>query len=315
MDSGETSKRSEDEADAASGLRQAAIAGDKTLVRKLLGQNQDTTAQSSDASGRALLRIAVEHARLPIIPILLDHGADIETLDSSGRTALHQAVGCNDVTLSKLLLNWGANPHADREVPLYQAVMNGDVEVVKLLLQHGADTGIPGKDGRTAQQVADQQNLKDLAALLRSGPVLEGPAIKSDKAKQRDVPLLTPPPLAPPRNNPAKIATCHVFEATIIEFYTDDDREQRYQQSATIYDLLYGRGPQGILIEERPESLRSRQADFTWYHLPANNVRVVAHSKTLENVLTLALQMEWVEVSPSSSATPKLALSRFYPEG
>ncbi|KAK3309262.1 ankyrin repeat-containing domain protein [Chaetomium strumarium] len=167
-----------------------------------------------------------------------------------------------------------AQPHAGRELPLHQAVANGHAEVVKLLLQHGADPGIRDKNGRTAKQVAEQQDLEELATLFRTGPVLEGPAITSDKGKQREVPLVIPAPHPTPRNNPAKMAACQAFEATIIEFYTEE-REQRYQQSATIYDLLYGKGPDEILSERRPESLQPRQADFTWYHLPANNVGVV----------------------------------------
>jgi ankyrin repeat protein len=469
----------EDEADAAARLRRAVIEGDESLVRELLGQNRGNAAQSSDAGGRTLLDFAVEHGQLSLIPILLEHGVDIEALDASGRTALHRAVGSNDLTLSKLLLNCGANieattsdgekplwqaanggteavarlllergadvesfnpksgttalfeavnqghvglikllleagadidarplisenatarpgedatrrtrrgsvvyseasgyqrhhrehkhkfrrsalkmeeekrttgpvyrkattrhshvhaypapapdlppeesasktdeevrppprrndvpasqSHPGRELPLHQAVANGDAEVVKLLLQHGADPAIRGKDGRTAQQVADEQHLEGLATLLRTGPVLEGPAITSNKGKPREVPPVTPIPHAPPRSNPAKIAACQAFEATIIEFYTEE-REQRYQQSATMYDLLYGKGPEEILRERRDQSLQARQANFTWYHLPANNVSVLADFVNLERVLTLPLQMEWTEVSPGSQA-------------
>ncbi|RYO80935.1 hypothetical protein DL766_007498 [Monosporascus sp. MC13-8B] len=487
MDPGESSKTPN--RDAVSQLYQAVIAGDENLVKELLGHNKNI-AQASDGGGRTVLHVAVEHAQLSLIPILLDHGADIEALDPLGRTLLHQAVGCNNVPLSTLLLECGANveattsdsekplwiaanhgyelvakvllqykadvesfntesgttalfeavnrghvglikllldngadtdarrvvpqtvqermrqgpprpamspalphlpgggalpppppppvripgyhpgvahphqalkfkksslpggifqksvstprrrkpeivsvlpprpassegprplagqvqshpmfahphhmprsrrpiqpsqglpplppppvtlapqpgqPKEDRERPLHRAVMNGNIEIVKLLLQHGADIGIRGKDGRSAQQVADEQNVAELAALLRSGLLLEGPAIKNEEAKQRDLPSVDSQALPPPRGNPAKMAACKAFEATIIEFYTED-REQRYQQSAPIYELLYGKGPQGILGAERPESVAGKTANFTWYHLPANNMEWV----------------------------------------
>jgi hypothetical protein len=156
--------------------------------------------------------------------------------------------------------------------------MNGDIEIVKLLLRHGADVSIRGKDGRSAQQVADERNLTDIAALLRSGLLLEGPAIEKEgrAKKQQDMRFVDSSQVfPPPGENPAKMAACKAFEATIIEFYTED-REQRYQQSAPIYELLYGKGPQGILDPDRPETVAGKRASFTWYHLPANNVGVPA---------------------------------------
>jgi ankyrin repeat protein len=190
-------------------------------------------------------------------------------------------------------------PEADREIPLHRAIMNGDAELVKLLLQHGADVRIPGKDGRSAQQVADEQKEKEFAALLRSGLLLEGPEIKKEggEGKLPETPrLVIPRALPPPRHNSAKMAACRAFEATVMEFYTDD-REQRYQQSAPVYDLLYGKGPQAILDAERPESVAGETPKFTWYHLPANNVRTL-YFINLGNGLILTLQMEWVEVRP-----------------
>ncbi len=159
-------------------------------------------------------------------------------------------------------------PKPDREIPLHKAVLNGDIEIIRLLLQHGADISIRGKDGRSAQQVAEERDVGELAALLHSGFLLEGPAIKKEKSKQREPQSGI---LPAPRRNSEKMA-CRIFEATMVEFYIGD-REQRHQASAPVFNVLYGEGPESILASGRPKSVAERRPSFTWYHLPANNVR------------------------------------------
>ncbi|KAK4033969.1 ankyrin repeat-containing domain protein [Parachaetomium inaequale] len=282
------------------------------LVPALLDHGADIEAP--DASGRTLLHQAVARNNVPLSTLLLERGANVEAATpggekplwtaasqgyelvaklllqckadveafnaKSGTTALFEAVNRGHTGLVKLLLDSGADIDARRTgsqaIPLHRAIMNGDAELVKLLLQHGADVGIPGKDGRSAQQVADEQKEKAFAALLRSGLLLEGPEIKKEGGgKLPEAPrLVVPRALPPPRHNPAKMAACRAFEATLMEFYTDG-REQRYQQSAPVYDLLYGKGPQAILDAERPGSVAGKTPKFTWYHLPANNVRIL----------------------------------------
>jgi ankyrin repeat protein len=183
--------------------------------------------------------------------------------------------------------------------------MSGNIDMVKLLLQHGADIGIRGKDGRSAEQVAEEQGMRELAALLRAGLLLEGPDItEQDKGKRTQAmpPPLVPRALPPPRHNPAKMAACRCFEATMVEFYTEG-REQRYQQSAPVYEVLYGKGPKAILDAGRPVTVAGKTPKFTWYHLPATNVCVpwsIYCRKPLgRQGANSCSQMEWVDVSIS----------------
>ena len=169
----------------------------------------------------------------------------------------------------------------DPEIPLHQAVLNGNIEVVRLLLQHGANISIRGKDGRSAQQVAEEQDAGELAALLRSSFLLEGPAIQKEESNQGEPQFVI---LPAPRGHSEKMA-CRIFEATMVEFYIED-REQRHQASAPIFDVLYGDGPESILASGRPKSVAGRRPSFTWYHLPANNVRSGPGTITTENALT-----------------------------
>ncbi len=166
---------------------------------------------------------------------------------------------------------WGhggtGQPKSDLEIPLHKAVLNGNIEVVRLLLQHGASISIRGKDGRSAQQVAEEQDARELVTLLHSGFLLQGPAIQQENSKQGGPQFVI---LPAPRGNSEKMA-CRVFEATMVEFYIED-REQRHQASAPIFNVLYGDGPESILASGRPKSVSGKRPSFTWYHLPANNV-------------------------------------------
>ncbi|KAG9248495.1 hypothetical protein BJ878DRAFT_410015, partial [Calycina marina] len=42
-----------------------------------------------------------------------------------------------------------------------------------------------------------------------------------------------------------------------------------------IYDVLYGKGPEAIMSDERGNKMSGQQAMFRWYHLPANNMEWV----------------------------------------
>lgn len=164
-------------------------------------------------------------------------------------------------------------PNTTPDSPLHRAVQSGNIDMMKLLLRRGADSGRPGMDGRSAQQIADAQNAQELATLLRSGLLLEGPSLgQKDKARSEDALGPVSRALPPPRDNSAKMAACRSFEATMVEFYIDD-QGRRHQRSAPVYDLLYGESPQAILGTGRPEGVDGKSPNFTWYHLPANNVR------------------------------------------
>lgn len=70
-----------------------------------------------------LLHLAVEHQNAAALTLLLEHGADVESVDDSGCTALHHAIDTEAdaahqagqapvPTLTRLLLDAGADPHA-----------------------------------------------------------------------------------------------------------------------------------------------------------------------------------------------------------
>jgi ankyrin repeat protein len=93
-----------------------------------------------------------DHAR---VQKLLRAGADVNTRDFDGTTALMHSVIESDVTMMKLLLDSGAEVNAKNTLGstalMYAAV---NLEKARLLLDRGADLNVRGKSGATPMSVA-----------------------------------------------------------------------------------------------------------------------------------------------------------------
>jgi uncharacterized protein len=118
-----------------------------------------------------------------IISDLVQHGDDLNKV--VGATALHMAVdvlqrgieGNPELARQRFnvleeMLRLGADPNiaaVNGVTPLHTVLEKGyDVNVFKLLLQHGADPDVPGKDGRTAREIASRKKDKRYANALAS---------------------------------------------------------------------------------------------------------------------------------------------------
>eukprot|EP00953_Heterococcus_sp_UTEX-ZZ885_P016521 9288-Heterococcus_DN1.PRE.4 len=113
-------------------------------------------------------------------------GADANTCDKHGATALHAAAACNVIAAVKLLLANGASAHAtdcDKRTPLHEA---NSSEVVALLLDSGADIEARAVDGATplhdAAYMSSPVTLKALLQreLLRYGADIEARDINGE---------------------------------------------------------------------------------------------------------------------------------------
>lgn len=92
---------------------------------------------------------------LDAVRLDLAHGADVNTKDKNGKTALMQS--SSNAKISRLLVERGANVNAkdnNGETALMMAVQNKNIDVVNLLLTRGADATAKDKDGHTALEYA-----------------------------------------------------------------------------------------------------------------------------------------------------------------
>lgn len=93
-----------------------------------------------------LLLNAAYHSNIQALRIALQHGAELNTVNAYGDTALHIAVTQKNYTLMHILLNTKAPINAldiQDFTPLTIAVANNDLTATKMLLIAGADSTIP----------------------------------------------------------------------------------------------------------------------------------------------------------------------------
>jgi ankyrin repeat protein len=105
---------------------------------------------------------------------LLKEGADVNTAQADGMTALHWAAQKNDVDLAKMLLYAGANLKATTRIggytPLLVAAKLGHAEVIDALLASGSDPNAPTMNGTTPLMFAAQAgNVPAVKTLLDKG--------------------------------------------------------------------------------------------------------------------------------------------------
>jgi ankyrin repeat protein len=101
---------------------------------------------------------AAERGDASAVRALLKQGADVNTAQGDGMTALHWAAMNGDANLASLLLGAGANTRAatriNRYTPLMLAARQGHGRVVEALLAGGADPSITTDNGTTVLMFA-----------------------------------------------------------------------------------------------------------------------------------------------------------------
>lgn len=126
-----------------------------------------------DAGQGAVLRIASEQGRVPIIAMLLEKGADVHAQDD---LALRRAAECGRIDSVQMLLKHGADVHAKNEEALYHAVRSSNAELVEVLVNAGANPAnsekvqaLAGKYEKTvsALRKADDRKVVPLAEKQR----------------------------------------------------------------------------------------------------------------------------------------------------
>jgi len=117
----------------------AEAATDGNLHRMQLLNLAGVSVNAHDGRGAPLL-LAAGEGRLNAVRYLLDHGADLNALDSTGNTALTEATYYGHVSVIKELLVRGANINSlsSAGTPLDIALSKNDDAVADLLKHYGA---------------------------------------------------------------------------------------------------------------------------------------------------------------------------------
>lgn len=109
---------------------------------------------------------------LDVARILIDHGVLINNKSLGGETALHFAVGNENLALVKLLLENGANVNSkdnNGDTPLHKAVLVANKEIVLILLGSGAEVNTKNDRGLSALSYAqsENENLQEIAEIMK----------------------------------------------------------------------------------------------------------------------------------------------------
>ncbi|MAT09660.1 MAG: hypothetical protein CMM02_01520 [Rhodopirellula sp.] len=101
----------------------------------------------------------IESRNVSDIKSLLDNGVSPDTRHSKGYTALNATVYANTPEITKLLLDYGANPNlpsleGDGNTPFMESAFWGQSEIFRLLLNEGADLSLTNNKGASAALLA-----------------------------------------------------------------------------------------------------------------------------------------------------------------
>lgn len=108
-----------------------------------------------------ILHEAVFAANVALIQSLLEHGEDVNEIDSGGYTPLDCALDAEDgeenPEIIRLLLYAGASVTGGRwGTPLHGAVARRQMTTIQLLLEHGAEANAEDLDGDTPLALAQR---------------------------------------------------------------------------------------------------------------------------------------------------------------
>ena len=149
-------------------LHTASKEGDTDVVKLLLERGADIN--SLGRSINSPLMAAASEGKADVVRLLIERGAKVDLRDREGWTALILASRYGHLEALRVLIDHGANVNArkrDYWTPMHLSAGNGHVGIVKLLLEHGGDVHAVNEEGQKPYEVAQQAEHREIADLLK----------------------------------------------------------------------------------------------------------------------------------------------------
>ncbi|XP_051720217.1 B-cell lymphoma 3 protein homolog isoform X1 [Ctenopharyngodon idella] len=129
-------------------------------------QNPSPHLEIRNYEGLTPLHLAVQNGNETLTRLLLESGAEINAGDNkSGRSALIHAVENNSNDMVILLIESGCDVNAQSysgNTALHSACGRGQIEIVRVLLKNGADSSLKNNHNDTAIMVAKNKKVSDV---------------------------------------------------------------------------------------------------------------------------------------------------------
>ncbi|WNB93775.1 ankyrin repeat domain-containing protein [Bacillus sp. NEB1478] len=154
-------------------IHKASMEGNLIELKTILS-NKDTQVNELQ-DGWSPLHLAAHFGHYEAVDLLLQNHADVHVKSENEmtNTPLHAAAANkkNRSEMLGLLLKHGANINEKQGggwTILHQAAHHNDPEMLLFYLEHGADPFLAKNDGKTALELAEDENLDEAANVLRN---------------------------------------------------------------------------------------------------------------------------------------------------
>lgn len=151
---------------------EAATLGDLARLRALLA-NDPGLAKAFSNDGFTALHLAAFFGQPGAVEMILQHVPDVNAVSRNPMkvAVINAAAASRNAEVVKLVLRAGANPDTQQLMgytALHSAAANNRIDMVRALRDAGADTSIRTDAGQTAAQMALEKGNTEVAAILDS---------------------------------------------------------------------------------------------------------------------------------------------------
>ena len=144
-------------------------------ITKMIIGKADNNLINDSLEGKTPLIIAVGNSYFETAKILIENGADVNSVDFEGWSALSYAVNNGDIGIAKLLLTNKAKIKGELLLAIKSPIVESRIDMMKLLIDNKANINYTDDDGFTPLNIAiETGNMETVKLLITNGADVNG---------------------------------------------------------------------------------------------------------------------------------------------